>query len=96
MNAGIVDYSSGVVGTGEAVGRPVHTLSIAVMGVPLVDNGHFEDVAREAASRTRWEFLTTAQLTRVPGGTATTFNALAAFYVSLALVRLHPRGARAF
>ena len=70
---------SGVVGEGAASNRPVHTLAIAVMGVPLVDNGYFEDVAKEAASRKRWEFLTTVQFTRVTGGTATTFNALAAF-----------------
>ena len=70
---------SGVIGEGAASNRPVHTLAIAVMGVPLVDNGYFEDVAKEAANRKRWEFLTTVQFTRVPGGTATTFNALAAF-----------------
>jgi hypothetical protein len=35
--------------------------------------------AGEAASRKRWEFLTTVQFTRVPGGTATSFNALATF-----------------
>jgi hypothetical protein len=35
--------------------------------------------AREAASRKRWEFLTTVQFARVPGGTATSFNALATF-----------------
>ncbi|MBZ5635073.1 MAG: cyclase family protein [Acidobacteriia bacterium] len=70
---------SGVVGTGEAANRPVHTLAIAVLGVPLVDNGYFEDVAREAAARKRWEFMTTVQFTRIPGGTATTFNALATF-----------------
>jgi hypothetical protein len=29
---------SGVVGTGEAAGLPVHTLTIAIMGAPLVDN----------------------------------------------------------
>ena len=70
---------SGVVGAGEAAGRPVHTLAIAVMGVPLVDNAYLEDVAKEAASRKRWEFLTTVQFTRIPGGTATTFNAVATF-----------------
>jgi hypothetical protein len=70
---------SGVVGQGEAAGRPIHTLAIAALGVPLVDNGYFDDVAKEAASRKRWEFLTTVQLTRVPGGTASNFNALAAF-----------------
>jgi hypothetical protein len=69
----------GVVGTGEAAGRPVHTLTIAVMGVPLVDNGYFEDVAKEAASRKRWEFLTTVQFTRLQGGTATSCDGLATF-----------------
>ncbi|HYL38444.1 MAG TPA: cyclase family protein, partial [Bryobacteraceae bacterium] len=57
---------SGVVGTGEAAGRPVHTLAIAVMGVPLVDNAYLEDVAKEAAVRKRWEFLTTVQFMRIP------------------------------
>ena len=70
---------SGVVGAGEAANRPIHTLAIAVLGVPLVDNAYLEDVAREAASRKRWEFLTTVQFTRVPGGTATSFNALGTF-----------------
>jgi hypothetical protein len=70
---------SGVAGAGEAANRPVHTLAIAVLGVPLVDNGYFEDAAREAAARKRWEFLTAVQFTRIPGGTATTFNALAIF-----------------
>jgi Putative cyclase len=70
---------SGVIGQGEASNRPVHTLAIAVLGVPLVDNGYFDDAAREAAMRKRWEFLTTVQFTRIPGGTATTFNALGIF-----------------
>ena len=70
---------SGVQGAGDAANRPVHTLAIAVLGVPLVDNAYLEDVAKEAASRKRWVFLTTVQFTRVPGGTATSFNALATF-----------------
>ena len=70
---------SGIVGSGEAAARPVHTLAIAVLGVPLVDNAYLEDVAKQAAALKRWEFLTTVQFTRVPGGTATTFNALATF-----------------
>src|SRR5262249_39552961 len=37
------------------------------------------NAAGEAAARKRWEFLLTAQFTRVPGGTATTFNALGTF-----------------
>jgi Putative cyclase len=70
---------SGVTGTGEAAARPVHTLTIAVLGVPLVDNGYFDDAAREAAQRKRWDFLTTVQFTRLQGGTATNFNALGIF-----------------
>lgn len=71
---------SGIVGgAGEAAGRPVHTLSIAIMGMPLVDNGYFEDAAKEAAARKRWDFFMTVQLMRIPGGTATPFNALALF-----------------
>jgi hypothetical protein len=70
---------SGVSGQGEAAGRPIHTLAIAVLGVPLVDNGYFEDAAKEAAQRRRWDFLTTVQFTRLQGGTATNFNALGIF-----------------
>jgi hypothetical protein len=71
---------SGIVGgSGEAANRPVHFLSIAIMGMPLVDNGYFEDAAREAAIRKRWDFFMTLQLTRLSGGTATNFNALAIF-----------------
>src|SRR5215470_2463895 len=71
---------SGIVGgSGEAANRPVHLISIAVMGMPLVDNGYFEDAAREAAARKRWEFFMTVQLTRLEGGTATNFNALGIF-----------------
>ena len=33
----------------------------------------------QVPSRKRWEFLITVHFTRIPGGTATTFNALAAF-----------------
>src|SRR5262249_54725346 len=71
---------SGIVGgSGEAANRPVHLISIAVMGMPLVDNGYFENAAKEAAARKRWEFFMTLQLTDLEGGTATNFNALGIF-----------------
>ena len=66
-------------GSGEAAVRPVHLISIAIMGMPLVDNGYFEDAAREAAARKQWEFFMTVQLTRLEGGTASNFNALGIF-----------------
>jgi len=70
---------SGVAGQGEAANRPIHTLMIAVLGVPLVDNAYLEDAAREAAARRRWEFLATVQITRLEHGTASNFNALGIF-----------------
>ena len=71
---------SGIVGgSGEAAGRPVHTISIAIMGTPLIDNGYFEDVAREAAARKRWEFFMTVVPNRIEHGTASPFNAVAVF-----------------
>jgi kynurenine formamidase len=71
---------SGVVGgSGEAAGRPVHTLSIAIMGTPLIDNGYFEDMAREAASRKRWDAFMTVVPNRIEHGTASPFNAVVVF-----------------
>lgn len=64
---------------GEAANRPVHTLAIAVLGMPLVDNAYLGDAARESASRKRWDFLTTVQFTQLHGGTASNFNALAVY-----------------
>jgi hypothetical protein len=57
----------------------VHQLTKVVIGLPLVDNGYLEDVAREAASRRRWAFMVSWQITQVPGGTAGPFNGLATF-----------------
>jgi hypothetical protein len=57
----------------------VHQLTQVFIGLPLVDNGYLEDVAREAAQRRRWEFMVSWQITQVPGGTAGPFNAIATF-----------------
>jgi hypothetical protein len=59
--------------------RPFHDILIPMMGTPLVDNGYFEDLAREAAQRKRWEFMVSWSVLRIPGGTATPFTALATF-----------------
>jgi len=63
----------------EGINRPIHTMTQVFIGLPLVDNGYLEDVAREAASRERWEFMVSWQITQVPNGTASPFNALATF-----------------
>jgi kynurenine formamidase len=74
---------SGVIGgTGDAPGqidRPIHNVAQVYMGLPLVDNAYLEDVAREAAARKRWEFFITVAPTRIPGGSASPFNAMAIF-----------------
>lgn len=63
----------------EGVRRPIHQLTQVFIGLPLVDNGYLEDVAREAAQRERWAFMVSWQITKVPGGTAGPFNGLATF-----------------
>lgn len=63
----------------EGRNRPLHYVTQVFLGLPLVDNGYLEDVAAEAALRRRWEFMVSWQITQVPGGTASPFNALATF-----------------
>ena len=63
----------------EGRNRPLHDMTQVFIGLPLVDNGYLEDVAVEAAVRRRWEFMVSWQITQVPGGTASPFNALATF-----------------
>jgi len=59
--------------------RPIHDILIPIMGTPLVDNGYYEDLAKEAAQRKRWEFMLSWAVLRIPGGTASPFTALATF-----------------
>ena len=63
----------------RGINRPIHTMTQVFIGLPLVDNGYLEDVAREAAARQRWEFMVSWQITKVPNGTASPFNAIATF-----------------
>ena len=63
----------------EGWGRPFHDILIPIMGTPLVDNGDYEALAKEAAARRRWEFMVSWGFMRIPGGTATPFTAIATF-----------------
>ncbi|MBM4184842.1 MAG: cyclase family protein [Gemmatimonadetes bacterium] len=63
----------------EGINRPIHQLTQVNLGLPIVDNGYLEDVAREAAARRRWEFMVSLQIPRIVGGTAAPFNAIATF-----------------
>ena len=63
----------------ENSGRPVHTISMVAIGLPLVDNGYLEHVAREALRLQRWEFMISWQINQSLGGTAVPFNGIATF-----------------
>lgn len=63
----------------EGLNRPVHQITQVFMGLPLVDNGYLEDVARMAAELERWSFMVSWQIPAVPGGTAAPFAAVATF-----------------
>lgn len=63
----------------EGINRPVHQLTQVNLGLPLVDNGYPENVAREAARLQRWEFMVSWQIPEIVGGTAAPFNAVATF-----------------
>jgi hypothetical protein len=52
---------------------------MVVLGLPLVDNGYLEDVAREARLHQRWEFMLSWQINQSEGGTAVPFNGIATF-----------------
>jgi hypothetical protein len=63
----------------EGIGRPIHEVTLATIGLPIVDNGYLEDVAATAARLRRWEFMVSIQINPIEGGTASPFNALATF-----------------
>lgn len=59
--------------------NPLHELVIVGLGMPILDNLDLDALAREAASRGRWEFLFVGAPLRVPGGTGSPLNPLAIF-----------------
>jgi kynurenine formamidase len=63
----------------EGVPLPVHTLTIAALGAPLLDAMDLEAVAQTAARLNRWEFMLTGAPLAVPGGTGSPVNLVALF-----------------
>ena len=61
------------------VALPVHRLVIPYMGMPLLDNGEFEDLAKTCAELGRWEFLFVIAPLIVEGGTGSPVNPVAIF-----------------
>lgn len=61
----------------EGLHSPVHTLAIAAMGVPLLDNLDLEALATACAGAGRHEFLLVVAPLNVPGGTGSPVNPVA-------------------
>ena len=74
-DGGLDAYPSGVPDSGA----PVHTLVLAVLGMPILDVMDLTAVSAAAAERKRWTFLLTAAPMRVPNGTGSAINAIATF-----------------
>lgn len=63
----------------SGIPTPLHLLAIVAMGMPLMDNLNLEELAREAASRSRATFLFVAAPLRIRGGTGSPVNPIAIF-----------------
>lgn len=58
----------------EGVRMPVHLVTIAALGVPIIDNCDLEILSELAATQQRWEFFFLASPLAVPGGTGSPIN----------------------
>lgn len=58
---------------------PFHTLTLAGMGMPLLDNLNLDVLSTEALQQDRWEFLFVAAPLRVEGGSGAPLNPMAVF-----------------
>lgn len=72
---GVVDVQP----SGTPWNRPIHSIAIPIMGVPMIDNSYLEDVAVVASRLKRWDFMLSWVMMQIPNGTATPFTAVAAF-----------------
>ncbi|MFJ8567806.1 cyclase family protein [Streptomyces sp. NPDC093514] len=61
----------------EGVHSPVHTLAVAAMGVPLLDNLDLEPLSAACAEAGRYAFLLVVAPLNVPGGTGSPVNPVA-------------------
>ena len=63
----------------EDVRLPIHLVTIAALGVPIIDNCDLEAVSRHARAQERWNFLFVVAPLAVPGGTGSPVNPLAIY-----------------
>jgi kynurenine formamidase len=61
----------------EAVGFPMHVLTLTAMGVPLLDYLQLDELSEACASHGRWEFFFAAAPLRIIGGTGSPLNPIA-------------------
>lgn len=61
------------------ISDPLHELALVGMGMPLMDNLDFEEVARTAQRAARWTFLFMAAPIRMRGGSGSLINPLAIY-----------------
>ncbi|WP_372504688.1 cyclase family protein [Streptomyces telluris] len=61
----------------EGLHSPVHTLAIAAMGVPLLDNLDLEELSAACAGAGRYAFLFVVAPLNIPGGTGSPVNPVA-------------------
>ena len=74
------DTAQDVVPSGyPAVRLPIHAVGIVAMGMPLLDNADFEDLARQCELDQRWEFFFTLAPLPFAGSTSSAVNPLAVF-----------------
>jgi kynurenine formamidase len=74
------DTAQDVVPSGyPALRLPVHAVGIVAMGMPLLDNADFEDLARQCELHRRWEFFFTLAPLPFAGSTSSAVNPLAIF-----------------
>ena len=58
---------------------PIHSIAIPYMGLPLLDNAIFDELAAACAELSRWEFLLVVAPLVVTGGTGSPVNPIAIF-----------------
>ncbi|MFN8525468.1 MAG: cyclase family protein [Chloroflexota bacterium] len=63
----------------DGVGLPIHTLTLAAMGMQLLDNQNLEELSDACAERRRWEFMLVIAPLRIERGTASMTNPIAIF-----------------
>ena len=73
------DFNDGAPSLVPGINTPLHVLALVAMGMPLFDNMELEELAREAADRSRYSFLFMASPLWIRGATGSPLNPLAVF-----------------